>query len=412
VKRWLPILVALAPTYLIRFSIGGVPTTLLEILIYLTVVVAIGTGLNLTQYRSRMSLWARIFAVLVVIGGIVGVFVSADARQALGLFKGFIFDPILVAYLVLTTLDHDDLPQLLGWYAASAALVSVSSLIAWAAHAPWAVGEGGRLIGLYGIETNASPNYLAFWIAPAVALGIAWLVTPPWPLKRWERLLPVATAISAIALVGTASRGGLAAALVGGVLALGIYYRSSLAKLPYANGLGWLALIGLLALGMAFVQPDFSLSPGNGGRITSSNNIRWEIWKTTTELQGQGYRWLTGVGMADYQTRFSELTAHRVNYPEFISPWAATPHNLWLNAWTAEGLLGLVGVLGLTVLVLQTLWKTEPTVGATLVAAVVFAIFIQGLVDTPNWKNDTALLFWVMMIAVFVAASPRKRTGK
>jgi len=181
-----------------------------------------------------------------------------------------------------------------------------------------------------------------------------------------------------------------------------------LAQLPYANGIGWLALIGLVALGVAFVQPDFSLSPGEGGRITASNNIRFEIWKTTNELVTQGSNPVAGVGLGDYQAKFTQLTAHRVNYPEFISPWAVTPHNLWLNAWVNQGLLGLLGIVGLTVMAIKLLWKSEPTVAATLVAAGVFAMFIQGLVDTPNWKNDTAVLFWVLLAAVWVAVSVAK----
>ncbi len=405
--NWLAILLALAPMYLIRLSFADVPTTFFELLIYFSVIVAVGTNaIRWRQLSERIGAIGWLGLGLVFVGTIIGVVVSSDLRTALGEAKGFVIDPILIALLVLGTIDRDDIPKLMRGYLVSATLVSLVSLVAQWLDLGWAVAGDGRLLGIYGLEMDASPNYLAFWIAPAVAIGIAWLSTPPWRRpegtlpgghpKRWQYLMALATVVNVLALTGSASRAALAGAIVAGVLGIAAYYRSTLLELPYAQAIGWVLTIALIGFGAAVVQPDFAQDVSDGGRISSSNNIRWEIWHTTgallTESPGP---FLLGLGVGNYQHDFGSQTVHRVNYPEFITPLALTPHNLWLNAWVNLGLLGFVGITLLTLIALRTLWFHPTSIEGSLVTALVLTILLQGLVDTPNWKNDTAALFWL-----------------
>ncbi len=413
-KQWLPILVALAPTYLVRFSIGGIPTTLFELLIWGTVIAALLRVRIRNQesgIRNLSPAW-RAGLSLVILGTIVGIVVNPDLRTALGAAKGFVCDPLLLGWLVVRFLTTEEIPAILLGYLTSATIVSLISLTSHWLGLPWATASDGRLLGLYGLEANASPNYLAFWVAPAVALGIAWIGTG-WQLRQEARdkrqeliphtsyLIPLATITSFIALVGTDSRAGIASAIIAGALALVAYYRSTLVEFRFAQGVGWLLLIGLVLFGVAVIQPDFSVSPDQGGRVSSSNNIRWEIWQTTGRLLTTSpTAFVGGLGLGSYQDRFAAATAHQVNYPEFITPRALTPHNLWLNAWVNQGLFGLIGITLLIIVATIRLWKAEPTHRAALVTAVLLTILLQDLVDTPNWKNDTAALFWLILATV------------
>jgi len=76
----------------------------------------------------------------------------------------------------------------------------------------------------------------------------------------------------------------------------------------------------------------------------------------------------------------------------------AYPHNLFLNFWLETGLLGLLAFLGLfgalTAAALK-IKKENKFLGAALLAALA-VFFIHGLVDVPYFKNDLAMLFWII----------------
>ena len=402
-ELWLPILVALAPTYLVRFSIAGIPSTLLELFIYIIFVAALATK-NVSWKRIKTQLtpmwWWGI--ALILIGVIIGSLIAQDHRTAFGLSKAFVFDPLLVFFLIVGTRPRDD-HWLILWLTLSATVVSLISLIAWWAKLPWAVAGDGRLLGLFGIEAGASPNYLALYLAPIAAAGITWLCTPLWKAKWWQVVLGVATVVNLAAVAATQSRAGIATAILGGIIGIIIYNRRTLAARPYARPLGVVALFALILFGIALVQPDFSLSAANGGRIASSNNIRWDIWHTTEELIAAHP--ITGLGLGNFQQKFGELTANRANFPEYITPWAVTPHNLFLNYWVQFGAVGLIGLIMLLVAAFIRIWKTSEQLNAAVIAALLSTIVLHGLVDTPAWKNDLALLFWAGL-AVVAALKP------
>src|SRR3990167_797188 len=104
------LLLLLLPTYLIRFSIAGVPTTVLEILIYIVFVYGLWRA-----YRDgfkKIPLKISLPAGLLIIALIVSTFISPDKRTALGEFKGFFIDPILVGWLIFQYLKKEDISKL------------------------------------------------------------------------------------------------------------------------------------------------------------------------------------------------------------------------------------------------------------------------------------------------------------
>jgi len=77
-----------------------------------------------------------------------------------------------------------------------------------------------------------------------------------------------------------------------------------------------------------------------------------------------------------------------------------TPHNIILNFWLEIGLLGLVA-FGMIfakffkqtkVKLLQQ--KSWLTLG---IAAAMITILVHGLIDVPYFKNDLAILFWIII---------------
>jgi O-antigen ligase len=100
------------------------------------------------------------------------------------------------------------------------------------------------------------------------------------------------------------------------------------------------------------------------------------------------------VGLANYQNSFTELTKDRVNF-DYIAPVALTPHNIFLTFYLTTGLLGFVAFIWLLVIFFQNVIAKRAEFSPALVA-VMASILAYGLVDTPYFKNDLSLIFWIV----------------
>ncbi len=239
---------------------------------------------------------------------------------------------------------------------------------------------------------------MAFALAPLVPLTI-WLARERGRWQFWVLL-----AVFILAIVASESRAGLVAAIGGLVLAIMLsrdwFWRSKLTKTVVVAGL-LLAAIGSWWV----VRPDFSLSD-DGSRTVTSNNVRWQLWAATGELVAAHP--VLGTGLGGFQAAFGDLTDGRVNFPEFITPRARTPHNLVVGFWMELGLIGLIGLIGALVLVGKRLFALlRQGSGGPAAAALVgswFVFLAHGLVDMPIWKNDGMVLFWVLVAATATVA--------
>lgn len=390
--KYLIALICLAlPAYLIRFSIFGIPTTALEILIYIVFIIGL-VNIKKAAKIPRAYLWP---AGLLLVAALISVWVSPDKRTALGELKAFFIDPILVWWLAVSYLKTDDTKWLIAGLAGSSLIVS--------AHAIWQkiigqVTADGRVVGIFGY----SPNYLALFLAPIIIVSSIWYLVSGWQKKNYWRfgfgifLLIV----NLVALYLSGSRGGLLA-LGGGIVFYLIvrFWPIIKQKLWLKVGIGLIIAASIIVAAWAF-RPNFSLSGDSGSRIVSSDNVRWQIWETAWELGLKHPVW--GVGLGNFQNAFNELTQNRVNFPEFITPWALTPHNLFLMFWLTTGLLGLAAGIWL---IAYGIWigLKNPNPQKIIILSALAVIILQGLVDTPYFKNDLSVLFWLVIAGIIIA---------
>ena len=86
------------------------------------------------------------------------------------------------------------------------------------------------------------------------------------------------------------------------------------------------------------------------------------------------------------------------------------PHNLYLNLWLETGFLGLIGFLGMVAVSifesLKNFLKTKNYLIILPLAALI-AILVHGIVDTPYFKNDLSLLFWIVLGMMVVLENER-----
>ena len=98
-KIFLFLTILLAPLYVVRFGVGQYPSTLLEVLIGLTVISRVvgkvrAKKLRFTIYELQFTNYLFLSAAA------ISVLVSPDKRGALGAFKAYFVEPLLI-YLVI-----------------------------------------------------------------------------------------------------------------------------------------------------------------------------------------------------------------------------------------------------------------------------------------------------------------------
>lgn len=389
-------IIILAPTYLVRFSLFGLPTTLLEILIYCSAIALLicqpiaTTGQRLGRFGRRYG-WP---IALFILGALMATAISPDKRTALGLLKGYILDPILFSLVLVSILNTKErIYQAISAFLLSGILVAISAFLT-------QPNAEGRALGLYLLDVSPSPNYLALYLSPIASLAIGFYLTLKDKMLRW--LSGITYILSMAALLAADSRGGLLAA--GTATGLAIIYSlsrrlASAGRTVVYRIVTVVFILALLVFGWQQAKPDFS--PTASARATTSNNLRYEIWRTTV-IDILPKKAVAGVGLGNYQQYFTDLTADRPNFQSYIAPWARTPHNFFLTIWTNLGLLGLIGMIWLLCLVAADIRRSQVNLDISYALGLsLVGWLVHGLVDATYWKNDLSLFFWILIALAF-----------
>ncbi len=370
------------PSYVLRFSIGAIPTTALEILVYAAFLIFL-ISKSYKLIRNALPLY---LAGLFMVAGLLGALADPNLASGLGLWKAYFFDGFLVFVMALS-IKKEDIDDYLHFIVASGL---IATIISFALYSNGIKSADNRLLDF----DQLSPNYLAMFLAPIFAIAVSQMIK----FFRRDQLFWVylfASISFAAALYLTGSRGGYIAAAAGLiVVAFSQFMRGRRTKL--AKGLLIATLVLLLGATLYVFQPDWT----SHARKATSSNVRFYIWSTSVEMISREP--VFGVGLSNYQQYFGDLTQGRVNYPEFITPQALTAHNLYLQIYLTTGLLGL---LTFSLLVLKSgFWRLD----SVALSAALTSILILGLFDTPFYRNDLVLEFFV--IIAFVYLSQKKLT--
>lgn len=378
---WRPVvglgLVAAAlPVYLIRFTVFGIPTTLLELAIYALV---LGTAIHLAvqgQLRLRLNqAWERLAPyrwplLAILLTASLATRFSVDLRASLGAFKAWYLDAALVLLLVVLW-RYSVRPWLAGGLALGSSVLSAFGL--WEFATARAALVDGRLNSVY-----ESANYHALLTVPIIVLLIGLAIQ--W--RAWRPWFGLAIALNLLALFLTFSYGGylgLAAGLI--ALVLGLSSRRSKRLLAVA----WLVVVVVFFASQPGTEKFQRLDDLTS---RSSASVRLQIWRTTARMITE-HPWL-GVGPGAYELVYRQ-TVPRVVFPPL--EWlVALPHNFVLAVLSQTGSLGLTAVLWLLIAFFRQCRRRGDPLGLTLTAVMV-SLLVHGLVDTPYFKNDLAVLF-------------------
>lgn len=408
------LLAGLLPIYLIRFDIGPIPGTALEVLIFICFAVW------LIRYRSFspaiLSPWIKPLGLL-LLAATIGVVVANDTTSALGIWKAYFIEPVLVFVMFKTTLKKEDWPKVFKAISISAIIVSIFAIFQFttglAIPAPWDIER--RVTGIFDY-----PNALGLFLAPIVAMNAVLLFAPLSPPMTGEKTR------STLPQIWGSRRGQLTTIILGTIAIILAQTEAAFVAIPGALLITYLLaplhppmtvgktrstlpqtwrsrrgqiaiVISTLLIVLAFAVP---ITRQKLLLQDYSGQVRLSQWSETTEMLKENLIFGAGLnGYSDALTPYHDPTFYEI---------FQYPHNIILNIWTELGLLGLIAFFWLTILVIREIRSNAPSGslmsgGETMKFAIFAALavmVIHGLVDVPYFKNDLSVLTMILLAGI------------
>src|SRR3989344_3201589 len=426
------LIILLLPTYQIRFQVLGIPATFLEGMILLLACLSLRAILindepislkNRLLHFIHNDKFSSVFIFLFLLAAGVSVFLAPDMARAAGIFKAFFFEAILFYFLVRLIIDsREKLEKLFQSLAVLVLYLSIFGLyqfltLSGLPHSWWGVEIAERRI----VSLVNHPNALALLLGPILAM-LAFLPK--------NKLKYAAILFGLPAFYLTLSRAGWLA-LVAVIVGIGLFTQ-------YKKKIIILALCAVIAI-LAIPYSRTKLANLASGHDPTQEN-RYLLWSAGIDLIKKHP--LAGVGLMGFREHFK-------NYP--IGPARVIqnyPHNFFLNFWVETGLLGLVSMISLLMLFYRKIYQlyksplpnpppqgegnikenSSPLPGssktvlgfgvglrgedkggggknyALAVVAAMAMIAVHSLGDGSYFKNDLAVLFWLIYALPFIVS--------
>jgi O-antigen ligase len=343
---------------------GGVSVYWFEVL---TVIFALLTwpelrsgGLKRLKALPKLTQWG---AALMVPALIISVTVAQVRHEALGAAVAWFLVPMLLTVLIIAS--GIEVTALVFGIVVAALIQTAYGLQL------LPIQQEPRLVG-----TFTSPNFYAAVVVPAIFLSLLL------PMKgKW---LPMIVLLWGLIL--SQSLGGFLGLIGGGLYLIFILVKDTRARLAMA------VLVFLIGCTGAFIAKQrFSNNP------SSSLVSRQQIWHVAWEV-GKEHP-LTGVGLKN----FDNIYLQKVNtvYAAPLEYNVPEPHDLYLAFWLDLSVVGLVAML---------LIIGGAVIQGGIVVAPLVALLVHGLVDTPIFKLELAVLFWLYIALIFTFRNQSKQT--
>lgn len=417
-QKWsLFLVLALLPAYQIRFQIFGIPLTFLEVLILILFGVWIIKKIKYQKYSifhyKKLETWFWLILGWLLIS-MIAVFISSDLRAGAGIWKAYFLEPILFLIVFLDVVkDRKDLKLAIGSLIFSGLFVVFYSFYQKiTGQGVWSTEIWGQPKILRATGPFPHPNFLGLYLGPLFIFGLGYM------FLNFKKNILFITKVLFFSVLFLGSF--IFAKSEGAIIA--IFIASFFCAMFYKPIRKWVLISTLI---FVLVLLSFPLSRHY---LTEkiffqdlSGRLRVNIWKGAVDMLKE--RPILGAGLNGYQILAPEYQERYYDQDtqELISvethPY---PHNLFLTIWLELGFLGLV----IFFLILFQFFKEgfknfkkEPILTGSIMGAMI-VVLIHGLVDTPYFKNDLSILFWVIIGIIIIlrrgteaviTASPRKR---
>ena len=383
--------IAFLPAYLIRLQISGLPTTALEVMF---AILFVAWMLKREKRLIDIKGWGWLMLAWLIVAT-VSMFVSPDFRAAAGVWKAYFVEPILFFLiandLMRTQADRVGALKALAW---SAIAVGASAVVQhwtnWGVPPPFngqpippATEAEFRSTSFYGF-----PNAIGLFLSPLVPLFItmAFAHAPTRKEQVLSRWLFAFAALFSMAGILFAQSEGAIVGVAAGLAFLALMTERT--RLP--------ALLGGSILGIVLLAIPVT-------RATLIEKVTLADWSGRVRTQMWGETWnmlkehaVFGAGLSGYPIVFDKY--HLARYIEIFQ----YPHDILLDFWVETGLAGVI-VFALLIwrymTSLRAVSRRDPRLHAwtVMLAGSMIALLVHGLVDVPYFKNDLAMLLWLLL---------------
>ncbi|MCC7357552.1 O-antigen ligase family protein [Candidatus Uhrbacteria bacterium] len=375
--RFFPFII---PLYVIRFQFGPFPTTFIEIIL--------GAIFLFSLTPKQKILWKqgwiktigwRLPVGLWIIATIVAVCIATNHVAAFGLWRAFVLEPILYVILLSGCINsNEEKNETLFALIASSIWIAIWCIIQFTFNLgipyPW----NTDILHRRATGPFPFPNAVALYCAPIAALCISHFYINK-KTKFETYFFSLGFIFSTIATILAKSVGGFIA--IGTCLLVTLLIKQK-TRTWTISSIVVLSLIILLtpSLRIPIIR---NLSFGDW-----SGKVRLIIWKETGNMLAD--RPIQGAGFGAYPTVIAPY--HTAKWMEIFQ----YPHNIILNVWSETGLLGLFAY---SFICFTWIKQSKQNTGYQVLSLLpLLAILIHGLVDVPYFKNDLALVFFVLII--------------
>lgn len=377
------------PTYFIRSAVGSFPITILEVGILVIILVGIVTASKkewkelyalIQKHRLFASAFVGLllFSAVSVYSSMIGaVSPSENMVRALGEWKAFFLEPMALFVILMLKKHALSVRRIILSLVVAGVCVSAVAIIqkyTGLLFPPslWNDQLFGRVTSIF-----TTPNAIGLFTVPIMFFALIFV-------PRHKVILTIGLISMLLANIFSISQGAWVALGCGAIVYL---FVQGSRKVAYA----------IVAIGLVTAVMIPSLQQAILFQDTAGHN-RLLLWEKTAEyLVDSPKNFFLGTGIRNF---YDEVQKPFYD-PRTLEP-LKYPHTLVLNFWSEIGLFGMISfILILGIVVASAYQIKDPYMRAGALSALA-GFVVHGLVDVPYFKNDLAVLFWIMVWIVFV----------
>ncbi len=333
--------------------------------------------------KHCLSLPGLILVALFFLSGLVAMLVKGVDRDKLGQFLVLFFQPISLFFI--SGYIFSKFPRAKELFLKTCyfflALAGIYAVVQYATlwglpQAFWGnSNEPKRAVSFF-----IHPNFYALLCAPLLGFLLPDVFAS---LKaKSHNLKAFLWVIGSAGLLLSLSRAGWLG--LGAALAVYLIFAAD-KKIRIAIGIAAMVLV-ILIVSVPNLRWRFTL-PFYGEKSAVSRLSLWQTgWKGISEAP------ITGLGLTGFAKNWQ-----RLNTDAGLTESHNFPHNIFLDFWIETGLFGLFSFVGLVFLFIKNGLKNRSDLFKLGTALFLTALIFQGLVDNPYFKNDLAMVFWIIL---------------